>query len=426
MLFGADGRPIAVAANYLRKRWAAIGDKLTGGTGVAEDLAWLVARSKGDFEVVSQSGDGRRWLLAVDADVAPRRYLLFERGGAKRRLEQLFVGRPELDRIVLRRMHPLLIRARDGLALVAYLTLPDGSPDRRPPHPWPLVLYVHGGPWDRDTWGYSPKDQWLADRGYAVLRVNFRGSTGLGKRFINLANGQWAGTMHDDVVDALRWAVRRGLADPKRVAIMGGSYGGYATLVGLTFTPDLFACGVARVAWADLRSYLGGTAAYNRALLDIVAARVGDPRTERGRAALLARSPIARADRLRAPLLVAQGKNDPRARPEEITRFDRGRAQGADHLPALSGRGPRFPAAGLANLLQRRDRAVLAAVPRRPRRAPRSGDAGRQGHHRARRRAGARAAVSGRARAHGRAAEAEAEPASRAATKRRPVARRRG
>ena len=145
-------------------------------------------------------------------------------------------------------MHPVVIESRDGLELVSYLTLPtwtDSDGDGHPGDPVPMVLLVHGGPWARDEWGPNSQHQWLANRGYAVLSVNFRGSMGFGKQFLNAGNREWAGKMHDDLIDAVNWAIEEGVADPDRIAIMGSSYGGYATLVGLTFTPDVFACGVA-------------------------------------------------------------------------------------------------------------------------------------------------------------------------------------
>src|SRR6185503_2759056 len=155
----------------------------------------------------------------------------------------------------LSHMYPQVIKSRDGLDMVCYLTLPsatDSDNNARPERPLPMVLNVHGGPWARDTWGYRGEVQWLANRGYAVLQVNYRGSTGFGKEFVNKADREWGGKMHDDLIDAVNWAVKEKIADPKRVAIYGGSYGGYATLVGLTFTPDFFACGIDYVGPSSL------------------------------------------------------------------------------------------------------------------------------------------------------------------------------
>ncbi len=178
-------------------------------------------------------------------DTSPVRYYLYDRASGKTRF--LFTNLKALESQPLVKMHPQIVKTRDNLNLVCYLTLPPGSAEGgkdRPAQPVPMVLDVHGGPWGRDSWGLNPNHQLLANRGYAVLSVNFRGSTGFGKAFLNAGNREWAGKMHDDLIDAVDWAVREKIAQPDKVAIFGGSYGGYATLVGLTFTPDKFACGV--------------------------------------------------------------------------------------------------------------------------------------------------------------------------------------
>ena len=180
-----------------------------------------------------------------------------------------------------------------------------------------MVLLVHGGPWNRDEWGYNPEHQWLANRGYAVLSVNFRGSTGFGKEFINAAIKEYAGKMHDDLIDAVTWAVEEQVADPDRVAIMGGSYGGFATLVGLTFTPDTFACGVDLAGPSNLITDLESNPPYLAWAVEFFATRVGDHRTDEGRAFLRERSPLTYVDRITKPLLIAQGANDPRVNQAE-------------------------------------------------------------------------------------------------------------
>jgi dipeptidyl aminopeptidase/acylaminoacyl peptidase len=180
-----------------------------------------------------------------------------------------------------------------------------------------LVLLVHGGPWARDSWGLDPEHQWLANRGYAVLAVNFRGSTGLGKAFLNAAVKEWAGKMHDDLLDAVDWAVREGIARRDAVCIMGGSYGGYATLVGLTFTPEVFACGVDIVGPSNLVTLLNTIPPYWEPGIAMFTTRVGDHRTEDGRRFLESRSPLSYADRIQRPLLIGQGANDPRVKQSE-------------------------------------------------------------------------------------------------------------
>ena len=305
----------AAAATHTRKRWQAIDPALK------PVLARLAQVAPGDFEVVSRTLDDRQWVVVYDVDTGPLRYYVFDTKTRQARF--LFSDRPALGRYRLAPMHPVVIKARDGLELVCYLTLPPGAQldaQLRTRQRRPLVLYVHGGPWARDSWGYSPRDQWMANRGYAVLRVNYRGSTGFGKRFVNAGNKQWAGKMHDDLLDALAWARRQGIVDPRRVAIMGGSYGGYAVLVGMSFTPQHFACGVERVGFSNLVTYFGSVEPHRRAYLSIVAARVADPRTKAGRAELLARSPISRIDKIARPLLIGQGQNDPRVRRAESDR----------------------------------------------------------------------------------------------------------
>jgi len=180
-----------------------------------------------------------------------------------------------------------------------------------------MVLLVHGGPWARDQWGLNPMHQWLANRGYAVLSVNYRGSTGFGKKFLNAANNEWAGKMHDDLIDAVKWAVDGKVADGAKVAIMGGSYGGYATLVGLTFTPDQFACGVDIVGPSNLKTLLATIPPYWAPMVATFHKRMGDPNTPEGAKMLEERSPLSHVDKIKKPLLIGQGANDPRVKQAE-------------------------------------------------------------------------------------------------------------
>jgi dipeptidyl aminopeptidase/acylaminoacyl peptidase len=193
---------------------------------------------------------------------------------------------------------------------VGYLTLPLGVKAEK----LPMVLLVHGGPWVRDSWGYDAQAQWLANRGYAVLQVNYRGSTGFGKKFLHAGDREWAGKMHNDLIDAVNWAVKKGYADPKKVAIMGGSYGGYAALVGATFTPDTFACAISMVGPSNLVTLLKSIPPYWKPLMKMFAVRVGDVEDE---AYLKARSPLFKADQIKIPMLIAQGANDPRVKQAE-------------------------------------------------------------------------------------------------------------
>lgn len=260
--------------------------------------------SDASLSVLSWSRDRRLWTVGVSSPTAPLRYFL-ARDGVR---APLFASRPVLDRHRLAPTEAVRIRARDGEILSGYVTRPArGAP------PYPTVLMVHGGPWSRDVWDFDNDRQFLADRGYAVLSVNFRGSTGYGKRFAGLARKGFAAAMQDDLLDAVDWAVARKLSDPRRVAIAGGSYGGYATLVGLTATPARFACGVDYAGPVDLVTLIE---AFPPSWRPFLGRRwypyVGDPRVPADRADLQRRSPIGAVERIRAPLLIFQGANDPR------------------------------------------------------------------------------------------------------------------
>jgi dipeptidyl aminopeptidase/acylaminoacyl peptidase len=300
------------SVNYLRNEWRPVGDA------VAKDLALLKTQLPGDFSITSRTDDDRRWIVAAaDAD-KPSTAWLYERGTGK--LTRLFESRPALSGMPLAPMQTHEIRSRDGLVLPSYLTLPPGSDangDGRPEQPVPLVLLVHGGPWGRDGYGFNSYHQWLANRGYAVLSTNFRASTGFGKSFLAAGNGEWGRKMHDDLLDAVGWAVDRGVTTRDKVAIMGGSYGGYATLAGLTFTPTDFACGVAIVAPSNLETLLASIPAYWESGRRQLFARMADPGTDAGRAWLKERSPLHFADRIQRPLLIGQGANDPRVKQAE-------------------------------------------------------------------------------------------------------------
>jgi dipeptidyl aminopeptidase/acylaminoacyl peptidase len=312
MIHPTQKRVQAVAATYDRQRWQILDNAIQG------DLSYLRTLADGDLEVVSRSLDDRRWIIAYLMDNGPTRYYLYER--EQRPARFLFSSRKALEKLPLAKMHPVVIRARDGLNLVSYLTLPVGADPHqttRPQRPLPMVLFVHGGPWARDNWGYHPYHQWLSNRGYAVLSVNFRGSIGFGKRFINAGNREWGAKMHDDLLDAVNWAIAEKIADPSKIAIMGGSYGGYATLVGLTLTPDLFACGVDIVGPSSLVTLLNSIPPYWAPMITIFTTRVGDHRTDEGRKFLESRSPLTYVGRIQKPLLIGQGANDPRVKQSE-------------------------------------------------------------------------------------------------------------
>lgn len=302
----------AVASTYERKHWRVLDDS------IARDFEYLQTVADGEIEIVSRTLDDAHWVVAYLMDNGPVRYYLYNR--PHKRATFLFTDRKALENLPLAKMHPVILKSRDGLTLVSYLTLPvwaDPDGDGRPEKPLPMVLLVHGGPWWRDSWGYDPWHQWLANRGYAVLSVNFRGSTGFGKEFTNAGDKEWGGKMHDDLVDAVQWAISEKIADPRRIAIMGGSYGGYATLVGLTFTPDLFACGVDIVGPSNLVTFINSIPPYWIPMITLLTSRVGDHRTEEGRQFLLSRSPLTYVERICKPLLIGQGANDPRVKQAE-------------------------------------------------------------------------------------------------------------
>jgi len=301
----------AVSVDYERTEWTILDPRMKA------DFDVLAKVDDGDPQLASRSRDDRHWIVAFTRSDGPVRYVHYDRTTKEARF--LFTNRAALESVALAPMRPVQIKSRDGLTLVSYLTLPRGAAgeDARPAKPLPLVLLVHGGPWARDHWGYNPLHQLLADRGYAVLSVNFRGSTGFGKEFLNAANLQWGRAMHDDLLDAKAWAVAQGIADPDKVAIMGGSYGGYAALAGLTMTPAAFACGVDIVGPSNLNTLIGSIPPYWTPLRRMFALRVGDPDTPEGRKLLEERSPLTHVANIAKPLLIGQGRNDPRVKESE-------------------------------------------------------------------------------------------------------------
>jgi dipeptidyl aminopeptidase/acylaminoacyl peptidase len=306
------GKVEAYSVDYLKNEWTAIDPAVKG------DLEFLQKNLKGDVQVSSRTYDDDLWTVGVDPVSAPPAVYLYDRKA--KTLKKLWVSRPELEGLPLSAMHPVEIKTRDGLTEVSYLTLPAGSDTKTagiPDKPLPMVLVVHGGPWSRDGYGFNSYHQWLANRGYAVLSVNYRGSTGFGKKYIEAANLQWGLKMHDDLIDAVDWAIKNGITTKDKVAIMGGSYGGYATLAGLTFTPDAFACGVDIVGPSNLNTLLKTIPAYWEPIKLQFYKRMGDPTTPEGQKILNAASPLFKADAIKKPLLIGQGANDPRVNQAE-------------------------------------------------------------------------------------------------------------
>jgi dipeptidyl aminopeptidase/acylaminoacyl peptidase len=277
---------------------------------VEQDFQTLSGRESGVFDVTGRDRSDTKWIVRYFGDILADRYYLYDRKEGK--LTLLLDAQPALAQYTLAPVKPLVIPARDGLSLPSYLTLPVGVE----PKGLPLILYPHGGPWADDQWIFDAWVQLLANRGYAVLQVNFRGSTGYGKAHLNAGNGQWGvGSMQHDLTDAVKWAVDQGIADPKRVAISGGSYGGYATLSGITFTPELYACAVALVAPSNVKTLFESFPPYWAIRKKRWMLRVGD--VEHDEALNRKISPLFHVDQIRAPLLIGHGSNDPRVKQSE-------------------------------------------------------------------------------------------------------------
>ena len=302
----------AIAFNPARIEWTVLDPA------IGKDLQALRALDEGDLSVISMTLADDVWIVQFASDRASARYWRWDRKAQQGTF--LFAARPALADLPLARTTPVMVPTRDGLEMVSYLSLPpaaDPDGDGRPTAPIAMVLLVHGGPWARDTWRFNPIVQLLANRGYAVLQVNFRGSTGFGKAFLNAGNKQWGKQMHDDLIDAVTWASERDVTAADTVCIMGGSYGGYATLAGLTLTPKAFRCGVDIVGPSSIPTLLASIPPYWAPFIAEFKLRVGDWTDPAVKAALLDVSPLTHAARIERPLLIAQGANDPRVKQAE-------------------------------------------------------------------------------------------------------------
>ncbi|MGA7688197.1 MAG: alpha/beta fold hydrolase [Jiangellales bacterium] len=294
--------PLSVVFDKERDEWV----HLDASFGVEIDA--LRARLAGDFGI-SRDRANRTWLVTESLSDGPVRYYRYDRD--TRDLGLLFVHKPALERYDLAPMEPFAFTSRDGLTVHGYVTYPLGVERTG----LPAVLNVHGGPWHRDSWGYNPEAQWLANRGYACVQVNFRGSTGYGKAFLNAGDREWGAAMHDDLLDAVEHLVSAGTIDRARVGIYGGSYGGYAALVGAAFTPDVFRCAVDMVGPSNLSTLIESVPEYWQPQIALFHTKVGNPETEAE--FLWSRSPLSRVDDIVIPILIAQGKNDPRVKEAE-------------------------------------------------------------------------------------------------------------
>ena len=295
----------AAAFDPGRKRWTVVDPS------VQADFDAIAKITDGDFTVVDRDLADRTWLVSFESDRAPARYYSWDRAAGKAAF--LFSVQPKLDGAALAPMKPVEFAARDGMKINGYLTLPAGAP----PKNLPIVLAVHGGPWARDSWGFNPYIQLLANRGYAVLQINFRGSTGFGKKYLHAGDRQWGLKMQTDLADGVKWAVDEGIADPARVAIFGGSYGGYAALAGAAFTPELYRCAVDECGPSNLFTLLASIPPYWEVARSLFFTRVGNPGDPKDKELLTAASPLFSADKIKIPMLIGQGANDPRVKQAE-------------------------------------------------------------------------------------------------------------
>jgi len=293
---------IAVEFERDRKEWKVLDEQY------AADFEAIGKAGRFDFSLNDNDLKRSKWVVFTNSDTKPAQYFIYDRPARKMKL--LFSCRPALEKYTFPPMEPISFKSRDGLTIHGYLTLPAGLPAKN----LPTVLDVHGGPWGRDAWGFNREVQWLANRGYAVLQINFRGSTGYGKSFLNAGNREWAAKMHDDLLDGKKWLIEKGYANPQKVCIYGGSYGGYATLAGLAFTPDEFCCGVDIVGPSNLLTLLKSFPPYWESMKAMFERRVGKLSEEEF---LKSRSPLFKADQMKVPLLIAQGANDPRVKQAE-------------------------------------------------------------------------------------------------------------
>jgi dipeptidyl aminopeptidase/acylaminoacyl peptidase len=277
---------------------------------VEDDLKAIRGLHPGDPMFLGRDESDQTWLVGFTVDAGSLTFYMYDRPSKSGRL--LFEARPALSSYRLAAMEPFSFTARDGLEIHGYVTFPPGQEGRSN---LPAVLDVHGGPQVRDSWGYNPEAQWFANRGYLCVQVNYRGSTGYGKAFVNAGDREWGGKMHDDLIDAVSYVTAAGWADPSRVAIYGGSYGGYAALVGAAFTPDVFRCAVDIVGPSNLKTLLETIPPYWAPMIAQLYRRVGNPETDAE--FLWSRSPLSRARDIRIPLLIAQGANDPRVKQAE-------------------------------------------------------------------------------------------------------------
>ncbi|MFH0777713.1 MAG: S9 family peptidase [Candidatus Eisenbacteria bacterium] len=293
------------AVSFLKERdyWVVLDPSIQG------DIEATKKVHKGDFNLVNRDDADKNWIISFTNADSPIPYFIYHRD--TQTADFMFTHRPRVEKYTLAPVKPVSFKSRDGYRIYGYLTLPVGVK----PSKLPAVLCVHGGPWDRDVWRWDPIVQWIANRGYACFQINFRGSTGYGKNFLNAGDREWGARMHDDLIDGVNWAVKQGYVDPARIGIYGGSYGGYAALAGAAFTPDVFACAIDEFGPSNLVTLLRSIPPYWEPLRRLFDRRVGNPDTEED--FLASRSPLFKADQIKIPLLIGQGANDVRVKQAE-------------------------------------------------------------------------------------------------------------
>ncbi len=294
----------AYSINYLRNEWSFLDSEFE------KDISKIKETLKGEITIVSRTLYDNLWVVAELRDDGPMNYYLYDKN--KKNLSFLFSNRNDLNNYKLAKMESVVIKARDSLELPSYLTRPLYTKGAVP-----MIVLVHGGPWARDDWGYDPEAQWFANRGYAVLQVNFRMSTGFGKSFASKGNLEWGRNMHFDILDSVQWAIDEGIADKNSIAVYGGSYGGYEALWSATNSSDVFKCAIDLVGPSNLETLLATFPAYWQSFMETAYRKVGDPRTEEGKKLLFERSPLNHVDKINIPLLIAQGEKDPRVKQSE-------------------------------------------------------------------------------------------------------------
>ena len=294
--------PQFIEVNYLKTQLFTLQDK------IAENIKFLKNRfGDNGFSIQGRSTDDKKWLIVISASDEPAKYYLFDT--QSKYIKFLFSNHPSLDRYHFQKMEPVVIKSRDGLDLVCYLTRANGLEIGK--NPKPLVAYIHGGPWSRDRYGFDPVVQLLANRGYSVLQINYRGSTGFGKKFLNAIDRNLEG-VRNDIIDAIQWTIAQGIADKNKIAIMGASFGGYSALAGLAFTPDFFRCGVDAVGPSNFVTLISSFPKYWKPYMKVWYKTFGNPEDENDLAYLKSFSPLFRMNKIKKPLIVFQGENDPR------------------------------------------------------------------------------------------------------------------